>query len=137
MEPIFHDFLTHADEDQDAVALKAIRHAYLPEIVIAYNSVLHFAGASLGRDHFTKSLELSTLVASEENKELAEALVSTGRMGELVRGLALTSKQLLQWNQEAVKAEGTGRKRKASRDMGRKRGWDGRTLEIWDLGKVN
>ena len=137
MDPLLHDFLTHASDEEDAEWLEAIRHAYLPDVIIAYNTVLHFAGTYLGRDHFTKSLELATLLASEENKELTDALVATGRMGELVTGLGLTSKALLKWNEQAGRDEGRAKKRKVSRDMGRKRGWDGRTLEIWDLAKVN
>ncbi|KAF2102931.1 hypothetical protein NA57DRAFT_31895 [Rhizodiscina lignyota] len=137
VEPVFHDFLTHSNDDEDAEWMKTIRHAYLPEVIIAYNAVLHFGGTYLGRENFTKSLDIATLITSEENKELVEALLSTGRMEELVRSLALTSKQLLKCNELVAKNEAAGRKRKASRDMGRKRGWDGRTAEIWDLGKLN
>ncbi len=79
------------------------------------------------------------MAAEEGGGELAHALVATGRMGELVRGLGLTSKALLRSNEQAGRAEGPAKKRKVSRggEMGRKRGWDGRTLEIWELGKIN
>lgn len=129
VEPVLHGFLTtarHADEHADLVA---IRRIYLPETVLAYVSVLHFAATYLGREYFTRALDLAGLVASEGNKELQEAFVNVGKMEELVKTLANVSRQLLRENEQKAEKKG---------DVGsRKRGWDGRTVDIWDVARLN
>lgn len=134
VEPVLHDFLTHPrdmDEDRD---LSLIRQVYLPEVVLAYVSVCHFAGTFLSREHLTKALDVASLVANNENKELREAFTSLGKMEELVKALTVVSKQLLRQNEGFVK---TGGQKKKTDGMSRKRGWDGRTIDIWDVGRVN
>lgn len=53
-------------------------------------------------------------------------------MGELVTALALDSKTLLTLN-EAKEASAKGKKVREKK----KRGWEGETVDIWDVGRVN
>lgn len=101
------------------MTLRAIREAYLPELVLAYNSALHSAAHLISRDHLLQSLDLATNVA--ENEELIRCFAATSRMGELVDAFALSSKTLLRLNEQA----GKGAKKR--------RGRRGETLGIWDI----
>lgn len=135
VEPLLHDFLTHPAGEEEAAELQAIRHAYLPEIITAYNTAISFAGTFLTREHFTKSLDLADVVAADENRELVEAFTANKRMVELVKGLAFTQKRLIGMNEMAHKMgdgeESARKRRKVS--SGSWRESDGRTVDIWKI----
>lgn len=116
--------------EQDVSDFAAIRHAYVPEIIVAYNSALHSAAHCLTRNYLVQALELSAVIAAEENAELADCFVKTGRMGELVTAFALDSKTLLVLNERRVKEA-----KKSKREEKKKKG--GSTLDIWDVSKTN
>jgi len=74
----------------------------------------------------TKSMDLATVVASETNAELADAFVKTGRMEELVRAFATSSKTMIAMSQTGDKPR-----------VGKKRGWKGESIKIWDVNVRN
>ena len=55
---------------EHAADCTVIRNAYLPEIVLAYNSVLFCAGHVLSRSHLLKCMTLSTTVAAPDSDVL-------------------------------------------------------------------
>ena len=105
--------------DEESEDFLRIRSLYLPEIVIAYNTVLCTAGHMISRDELLTSMDLASIVANERFG-LTEAFVEAGRMKELVRSFAETSKVMLKLNES-----GKARKDKRSRQ--------GRTLAIWEI----
>lgn len=95
MAPLLQDsFLLYTDDDTHAIILNDLRNLYLPEALIAYNTVLHSAGYLITRDSLLKSMDLSVAVAKEENK-LTGPLVRAGRVRELMKSFALSSKAML------------------------------------------
>lgn len=95
---------------------------YLPEVVLAYNSVLHSAGHLLARDHLLQCMDLATIVAAEDSG-LAECFTATGRLGELVTAFALSSKAILRLNEA-----------NSNKSMkGKKKGRTGMDLGIWNV----
>jgi nuclear pore complex protein Nup107 len=101
MAPLLQDsFLLYSIEDDDDAAdaaddtFTSLRDLYLPEALIAYNTVLHSAGYLITRDSLLKSMDLSVAVANEDNR-LTGPLVRAGRMRELVRSFALSAKAML------------------------------------------
>ncbi|EME88274.1 uncharacterized protein MYCFIDRAFT_55271 [Pseudocercospora fijiensis CIRAD86] len=129
MDPVLNgllllgDSFADADEKADEKADCAqIRQWYVPELVIAYNTVLHSAGYLISRDNLIDSMDLSVTVADEKNL-LSEVCVQAGRMRELVASFASTSKAML-----VLKAEG---KKWTSRKM---KGREGKDLGIWEIG---
>jgi len=134
------DFLTRVQNEEDAKQFEAIRAAYLPEIMVAYNSIIYVAGSFTDRERLLQSLELANTIAEERNKGVQDLFVKTGRMGELVRGLALTSRCLVRLNQRDMLEATQGGKKKAGRKSGgskRGRSWRGETVDIWDVGRIN
>jgi nuclear pore complex protein Nup107 len=103
-----------------------LKFAYIPEIVLAYLSVLQTAAFFLQRDSAVSSavraMEIANLVADEENEWLQEVFLKTGRMSELVDALAMVSKAMLRLNEHEPK-----------KSASKKRGSKGETLRIWDL----
>jgi nuclear pore complex protein Nup107 len=106
-------------EDEDFVLL---RDSYLPETVIGYVSVLHFAGTSLSRDYLLECMELAALIARKD-ADIAVVLVKSGRMKEIVEGFANCSKALAI---SASDKKGAGGSSKKMREMG----W---TRELWTV----
>ena len=127
MQPILKGILLNPIDEEEAEDLKHIRYNYLPEIVIAYNTVLHAAGNLITRDCLLESMELANVIAkggvSGESNGLEEAFVQSGRMRELVEAFALTSKVML-----VLKAEGKPWKPRKDRI--------GRDLGMWELGSL-
>lgn len=78
----------------EGVLLTALRNHYIPECILAYNSVLYCAGHYVSRVWLVECMELSQLVA--QNQMLTDAFVEGGRMRELVRAFALDSRALLE-----------------------------------------
>ena len=130
MEPLLTSILQNPVDEHEAEDLKHIRLTYLPEIIIAYNIVLHAAGNLITRDSLLESMDLSVAIASEnigtdseESNGLAKCFVQAGRMREVVSSFALTSKVML-----VLKAEGKPWKAKKDRV--------GKDLGIWEIGNV-
>lgn len=101
-----------------------LRCAYLPDILLAYLSVLQTSSFFLQRDPAIKAMEVAVLVADEDGKALQEVLLATGRMSELVDCLACVGKAMLRLGEYEKKGSGERVKR----------GGKGETLRIWDLG---
>ena len=106
--------------DADEEDFRQIRIACLPEVLLAYNMILHFSSHYLSRDLLLKSMDLAALIAAEESG-LAECFMAAGRMPELVDSLAFLSKTI-------IMADGRGAKGGKSR---KKR--NGETLELWTV----
>jgi nuclear pore complex protein Nup107 len=115
MYPILEpDFLSRPSDEAEAIPLNNIRNHYLPECILAYNSVLYFAGHAITRRWLVECMELAQLVAT--NDTLTEAFVASSRMQELVKAFALSSQALLHANEQGSK--------KGRRDEG---------IEIWQV----
>jgi nuclear pore complex protein Nup107 len=112
-------FLLYADDDDDTFT--SLRDLYLPEAIIAYNTVLHAAGYLITRESLLKSMDLSVAVANEAN-QLTGPLVRAGRMRELVKSFALTAKAMLV-------LKGLGHK-----PWRTKRDREGKDPGIWEIG---
>lgn len=121
MEPVLKGklLLTPRDEDE-AADLDQIRVTYIPLLVLGYNIVLHSAGHLISRDNMIDSMDLSVIVADEQNM-LIDAFVTAGRMRELVDSFAHASKSML-----VLKAEG----KKWRGGKGR----EGKDLGMWEIG---
>ncbi len=124
IEPILHGILRRPIDHHEEADLEFIRMHYIPEIVLAYNTVLHAAGNFITRDALLESMELSILIANPQRdgieNGLEECFVKAGRMRELVDSFALTSKVML-----ILKAEGKAWKMKRERH--------GKDLGIWEI----
>jgi len=94
--------------------MKRIRHAYLPEIVLAYVASLHAAGHLLTRENLLKCLDVATEIAA--NEDLVQCFKETGRMKELVQSFALTSKAMLELGQS--NASRKNKNRSGARSLG-------------------
>lgn len=123
MAPILTGILLHPRDEQEASDLAFIRDTYVPEVVVAYNTVLHAAGNLITRDALLESMDLSVAIASTdgEGNGLAECFQRSGRLRELVSSFALTSKVML-----VLKAEGKPWKARKDRE--------GKALGIWEIG---
>lgn len=106
--------------DAEAADLATIRTLYLPEIVLAYNTVLCAAAHMISRDELLTSMDLSTLLA-DDRLGLGAAFVRAGRVRELVKSFAQVSKVMLKLGEV-----GKARKEKKSRA--------GRSLALWEIG---
>lgn len=130
MAPLLEGILLAPVDDHEAADLMHIRCTYLPEILIAYNTVLHSAANYISRDALIDSMDLSTIIARDQlgkitasSNGLAECFVKAGRMRELIRSFALSSKAML-----VLKAEGKTWKPKRERE--------GKELGMWEIGNV-
>ncbi|KNG47127.1 nuclear pore complex protein nup107 [Stemphylium lycopersici] len=96
--------------------------AYIPDMILAYLSVLQSASWFLNKDPAIKAMEVAVAVADKGNEWVQRCLLETGRMSEVLECLAGVSKCMLKLTE--------GGKEKGNR----KRGGKGETLRIWDLG---
>lgn len=119
MALVLNGLLQNSLNDEEAADLDAIRTFYIPEIVLAYNSVLHSAGSLISRDNLIESMDLSTTIA-QENSHIAECFVKARRMRELVTSFAETSKAML-----ILKEAGRPWKPKKDRE--------GKDLGLWEI----
>lgn len=110
--------LMKADVDEDD--FRQIRVACLPEVLLAYNTVLNFSSHYLSRDLLLKSMDLAALVASEDSG-LAECFMAAERMPELVDSFALLSKTIIRADDRGAKG-GKSKKRR-----------HGETLDLWTV----
>lgn len=111
--------LTHLDDPD----YRLLRETYLPQVVIGYASTLQFAGTTSSRDYLLECMELAAVVAAPSS-DVAQVLVATGRMKELVESFASCSKALAIWTSDMKK--GPGASSKKMREMG----W---SRELWSV----
>ncbi|KAF2645271.1 nuclear pore complex protein-like protein Nup107 [Massarina eburnea CBS 473.64] len=104
----------------------SVYKVYIPEITIAYLSVLQSGAFFIHRDTITKAMDLATVVADGSREWLQAVFMETGRMKELVATLAKVSKAMLNLDEH-----GDAKKTK------QKRGSKGETLRIWNLTAAN
>lgn len=139
MTPLLSSFMTLIANEEDFKYYTAIRQLYVPPMILAYASARVFAANHLGAEVLLPALGLASVVASEENKELANDFVQTGLMSSFVRCLAMMSKTLIQLNQDKELSsrnhDGSGRKKKTKKDK-KSRFWQGETVDIWDPTKT-
>lgn len=112
MQPLLKGWLLETNEEDDD--LQYLRDAYLPETVLGYVSVLHFAGTCLSRDNLLECMELAALIA-EKDSDVALTLMKSGRMEEMVEGFANCSKALAI---SVTDKKGAGGSSKKMREMG-------------------
>ncbi|RYP47524.1 hypothetical protein DL768_006435 [Monosporascus sp. mg162] len=117
MRPLLSNWLVESVHD-----FGLLRDAYLPETIIGYVSVLHFAGTSLSRDNLLECMELAAVIAKKDS-DVAAVLMKCGRMKEIVEGFANCSKALAISGSEK---KGSGGSSKKLREMG----W---TRELWSV----
>ena len=95
--------------NDDAIELQTLakfRNHYLPECILAYHSVLYFAGHTLTRQMLVECMNLAQIVATNDN--LTRAFVDSGRMQELVTSLALSSSAMLHANEQGGRSSSGG-----------------------------
>ncbi|KAI1868645.1 hypothetical protein JX265_005323 [Neoarthrinium moseri] len=123
MAPLLNKWLLESvEEDPD---FELLRDMYLPEIIIGYVSVLHYAGTSLSRDYLLEAMELAAHIADKES-DVAAVLMKSGRMREVVEAFANASKALAVSSEDKRKG-GTGSSKKM-----RELGW---SREVWSVGR--
>lgn len=100
---------------------------FLPEIILAYLSVLLVAGQYVSRDNVLESMNLAVKIG--ESDALTEVFVRAGLMRELVNALAIMSRAVLKANENSKEwkfGRGKGRRR------GRGRAREERT-DLWSI----
>jgi nuclear pore complex protein Nup107 len=117
----FLSYLDEEDKDNSRAMFAGVRDLYLPEALIAYNTVLHSAGYLITRESLLKSMDLSVAIAQEENS-LTGPLIRAGRMRELVKSFALSARAMLV-------LKGLGHKPWRTR-----RDREGKDPGIWEIG---
>ncbi|KAL6710084.1 Nucleoporin nup84 [Coniothyrium glycines] len=128
IESIFATLITSISESAHAGVIDTtdswnLKKAYIPDIVLAYLSVLQTASYFLQRESANKAMEIAVLVADTNQAWLQKIFLQTGRMSELVDCLANVSKAMLRLTEHETK--------KVEK---KKRGSKGETLRIWDVG---
>ncbi|KAF2265832.1 nuclear pore complex protein-like protein Nup107 [Lojkania enalia] len=98
-----------------------IKKIFIPEILIAYLSVIQAYSFFITSNTSIKAMELATVVADDQCAWLQKAFMDSGRMAEFVDALAEVSKAMLR-----LGARDDKKKTK-------KRGSRGEMLRIWDL----
>ena len=112
--------MAHSFGDVQAVEFGQIRVGCLPEVVLAYITVLEKSSRFLSRDLLLKGMDLAALIAAEDS-DLAECFMTAGRMAELVDAFASLSKTMIQADNLGGKGA-KGKKRK-----------NGETLSLWSI----
>ena len=105
--------------EQEATILEQIRVTYLPQVILAFNSVLNFAGHAFSRDYMAKCMELATSVATDAH--LSHACVTAKRMRDLTKAFAVSAKSMLY-------VDKSDKKKSKSSTLP-----EGANLEIWQV----
>ncbi|KAL1889049.1 Nucleoporin nup84 [Ceratocystis pirilliformis] len=121
IEPVLNNWLLTSIKEGDK-DLEKIRAMYLPEVVLAWVSRLHFAGHHIGKDYLMECMDLAALIA-DGNSDIARVFIASGRMTELVQAFTACSKELAIYNTEK-KVSGSGPKRL------RESGW---SRDLWSV----
>ncbi|KAH8675288.1 nuclear pore protein 84/107 [Xylariales sp. PMI_506] len=121
--PLLRGWLTESiKEDSD---FEILRDMYLPDTILAYVSVLHYAGHALSRDNLLEAMELAALIA-EKDADVAAVIMKNGRMKELVEAFANCSKALaVKGMEKKMGSSGSGSSKKM-----RELGW---SRELWNV----
>lgn len=98
---LFFFFADMYHSDAEAKELAFIRSTYLPEIILAYHTALYYAGHILGREILAQCMTLATVVSS--SAIITESFMASGRMGELVDALTLSSFAMMGTGQSKLK----------------------------------
>ena len=106
--------------DTEAIEFQRIRIACLPEVILAYITVLDFSSRFLSRDLLLKGMDLASVIAAEDS-DVGTCFVSAGRMAELVECFACLSKTMIQADDLGMKSSISKRKK------------DGKTLGLWSI----
>lgn len=106
--------------DEEAAEFEQIRIACLPEVVLAYNTILNYGGFVISREFLLKSMDLAAMVTAEASN-LASCFMSAGRMPELVNSLALSGRNMIQADEKGSRV---GKSRKKL---------DGEALDLWNV----
>lgn len=94
--------------DKEAVEFEQIRIACIPEVILAYNTILNYCGFNISREILVKCMDLASLVA--EDSDLTASFMAAGRMPELVEAFALSSRNMIQ-AEESGSRSGKSRKK--------------------------
>ncbi|KAK8161761.1 nuclear pore protein 84/107 [Phyllosticta citrichinensis] len=121
MQPLLDSFLTCWRVDMERETLALISRAYIPEVILAYNSVLHSAAHMVGRDNITRCMDLATAIAAPGNESLSSTFVETGRMRELVEAFAQSSLAMIRLTEQSGK------------ETSKKRSREGQTMRLWEI----
>ncbi|KAI9763945.1 MAG: Nucleoporin nup84 [Geoglossum simile] len=122
VSPLLHEWLIYHSTDEEKIEFDEIRNMYLPEVVLAYNSVLHYTGCTASREILPQCLELSTLLAAGDSDVLS-CFIKTKRLPELVEAFAQSSRAIIRANE--IKGSKAGEEKR--------RAGNGETLEIWHV----
>ncbi|KAF2083581.1 hypothetical protein K490DRAFT_51300 [Saccharata proteae CBS 121410] len=125
-DPLLDDFLSVAMDGKPlSLNTRLIRRIYLPELILAYNSVLHSAAPMLSREHTMKCMDLASAVAADRNECVQRAFLQSGRMKEAVQAFARSSLLMVKLDDERSLAQKKGQRRKRSPD--------GEYLALWNV----
>jgi len=91
-------------------------------VILAFDNILSLSGSILTRDNLLECINLSTIVAAEDN-DLAAIFVKKVRMQELVATFAEDSMTLLE-------AKGYGQPKSGNSKKLRALGW---SRDVWDV----
>jgi nuclear pore complex protein Nup107 len=106
--------------DKEADEFKQIRISCIPEVILAYNTVLNYSAFGISRDILLKCMNLASVVAAEDS-DLTASFIAAGRMPELVESFALSSRSM-------ILAEEMGHRSGKSR-----RKPNGERLDLWTI----
>lgn len=93
--------------------------ACLPEVILAYITILDSSSRFLSRDLLLKGMNLAAVIAAEDS-DLAACFIAAGRMPELVDSFACLGKTMIQADDLGKGAKSKKRK-------------DGETLGLWSV----
>jgi nuclear pore complex protein Nup107 len=102
-------WLMNPIDDAEAADLDIIRKQYLPEILIAYNTVLSISGQFVSREILLKAMDLAALVANG-NPELQSCILQTKRMSEVVDVLGISGRTILRADEMGLRSTKKGRR---------------------------
>ncbi|OIW34731.1 hypothetical protein CONLIGDRAFT_607586 [Coniochaeta ligniaria NRRL 30616] len=121
MKPVMKEWLTTGMVTDD---FEDLREAYIPEVVLAYISALHFAGTTATRDNLMECMELAAQIADKEGDAVAALFIKAERMKELLEAFASASKALAIW---------TGEKKASAQSNSKKTRELGWSRELWSV----
>ncbi|KAI4257137.1 MAG: hypothetical protein LQ352_001777 [Teloschistes flavicans] len=94
LKPLLHGWLQDPQDDIEALQLEQIRNACLPEVILAYITVLNYSAHYISREYLLKALDVGAAIATKDS-DLARCFVATHRMPELMDLLAIISTNML------------------------------------------
>ncbi|KAL8781929.1 MAG: hypothetical protein Q9203_000543 [Teloschistes exilis] len=94
LKPLLHGWLQDPQDEIEALQLEQIRNACLPEVILAYITVLNYSAHYISREYLLKALDVGAAIAAKDS-DMARCFAATRRMPELLDVLAVTSKNML------------------------------------------